>query len=157
MSTKESKVVSRTFFKDTTIVQASIKNLPYNEEEVLKVKMSKIFVKYCEILEIGLLYTVHDQFFNNKGFVTLNLIPGRSYEKLVPQIDSWESKKTVKLAFTDTKPIRSCCHVTKYALGNCSVMGQRLKSCFICNKTDQLQAKCPDAWWNQRRKYAKLN
>lgn len=150
-------IVSRTFPKDTTIVRVSISNLPYDDEEILKAEMSKIFVKYGEILEMGLLCTTHSHFFTGRGFVTLNLLPGKSYEKLVPQIDSWEPKETLKLTFTGMKPICSRCHVTDHVLGNCPVMGQRLKSCFICNKTDHLQAKCPDAWWNKRKKSAKLN
>ncbi|KAG1060628.1 hypothetical protein G6F42_027914 [Rhizopus arrhizus] len=36
-------------------------------------------------------------------------------------------------------------------------MHQRLKCCYICQKSDHLQAKCPDAFWNQRKKAAKLN
>ncbi|KAG2192765.1 hypothetical protein INT46_002425 [Mucor plumbeus] len=150
-------IVSRTFPKDTTIVRVSISNLPYDEEDILKAEMSKIFVKYGEILEMGLLYTAHGHFFNGRGFVTLNLIPGKIYEKLVPQIDSWESKETLKLTYTGMKPICSRCHVSDHVLGNCPIMGQRIKSCFICNKTDHLQAKCPEAWWNQRKKSAKLN
>lgn len=36
-------------------------------------------------------------------------------------------------------------------------MSQRLKCCYICQKSDHLQAKCPDAFWSQRKKAAQLN
>jgi hypothetical protein len=98
-------IVSRTFPKDTTVVRVSISSLPYDEEDILKAEMLKIFVKYGEILEMGLLYKADSQYFNGRGFVILNLIPGEIFEKLVPQIDSWGSKETLKLTYTGMKPI----------------------------------------------------
>lgn len=150
-------IVSRTFPKDTTIVRVSVNNLPYEDEIILKEQMSRIFGDYGEILEMGLLHTVHGHFFTGRGFVTLNLLPGKQYKTLGPQIDSWEAGETLKITFTGMKPACSRCHVTDHVFGNCPVMSQRLKCCYICNKSDHLQAKCPDAFWNQRKKAAKLN
>ncbi|KAL9553532.1 hypothetical protein PS6_003912, partial [Mucor atramentarius] len=150
-------IVSRTFPKDTTIVRVSVSNLPYEDEAYLQEQMSKIFAAYGEILEMGLLHTVHGHFFTGRGFATLNLLPGKQYATLGPQIGSWEAGETLKITFTGMKPTCSRCHVTDHVFGNCPVMRQRLKCCYICQKSDHLQAKCPDAFWNQRKKAAKLN
>ncbi|KAK4509431.1 uncharacterized protein ATC70_007783 [Mucor velutinosus] len=150
-------IVSRTYPKDATIVRVSVSNLPYEDEETLKDAMSTIFGKYGEILEMGLLHTVHGHFFTGRGFVTLNLIPGKEYAPLVPQINSWESGETLKITYTGMKPTCSRCHVTDHVFGNCPVMSQRVKHCHICSSPNHLQATCPGAWWNQRKKAAKLN
>ncbi|KAK4515337.1 uncharacterized protein ATC70_010281 [Mucor velutinosus] len=150
-------IVSRTYPKDATIVRISVSNLPYEDEETLKDAMSTIFGKYGEILEMGLLHTVHGHFFTGRGFVTLNLIPGKEYAPLVPQINSWESGETLKITYTGMKPTCSRCHVTDHVFGNCPVMSQRVKHCHICSSPNHLQATCPGAWWNQRKKAAKLN
>ncbi|KAK4517257.1 RNA 3'-terminal phosphate cyclase [Mucor velutinosus] len=150
-------IVSRTYPKDATIVRVSVSNLPYEDEETLKDAMSTIFGKYGEILEMGLLHTVHGHFFTGRGFVTLNLIPGKEYAPLVPLIDSWESGETLKITYTGMKPTCSRCNVTDHVFGNCPVMSQRVKHCHICSSPNHLQATCPDAWWNQRKKAAKLN
>ncbi|KAL7334946.1 hypothetical protein PS15p_200497 [Mucor circinelloides] len=150
-------IVSRTFPKDTTIVRVSVSNLPYEDEAYLQEQMSKIFAAYGEILEMGLLHTVHGHFFTGRGVATLNLLPGKQYATLGPQIGSWEAGETLKITFTGMKPTCSRCHVTDHVFGNCPVMRQRLKCCYICQKSDHLQAKCPDAFWNQRKKAAKLN
>lgn len=150
-------MVSRTYPKDTTIIRVSVSNLPYDDEEELKAQMSTIFAKYGSILEMGLLHTVHGHFFTGRGFVTLNLIPGKEYAPLEPQIDSWEDGETLKITYTGMKPICSRCHVTDHVFGNCPVMRQRVKLCHVCNSPDHLQNTCPQAWWNQRKKSAKLD
>ncbi|KAK4518333.1 uncharacterized protein ATC70_001686 [Mucor velutinosus] len=127
-------IVSRTYPKDATIVRVSVSNLPYEDEETLKDAMSTIFGKYGEILEMGLLHTVHGHFFTGRGFVTLNLIPGKEYAPLVPLINSWESGETLKITYTGMKPTCSRCHIT-----------------------DHVFDTCLSAWWNQRKKAAKLN
>ncbi|EPB85319.1 hypothetical protein HMPREF1544_07933 [Mucor circinelloides 1006PhL] len=97
---------------------------------------------------MGLLHTVHGHFFTGRGFATLNLLPaGKQYATLGSQIDSWEAGETLKITFTGMKPTCSRCHVTDHVFGNC----------LSCTNSDHLQAKCPDAFWNQRKKAAKLN
>ncbi|KAL7312048.1 hypothetical protein PS15m_007851 [Mucor circinelloides] len=112
-------IVSRTFPKDTTIVRVSVSNLPYEDEAYLQEQMSKIFAAYGEILEMGLLHTVHGHFFTGRGFATLNLLPGKQYATLGPQIGSWEAGETLKITFTGMKPTCSRCHVTDHVFGNC--------------------------------------
>jgi hypothetical protein len=148
--------VSRTYPKDTTIVRVSVNNLPYEDEKTLKENMSKIFAEYGEILEMGVLFSVHGHWFTGRGFVTLNLLQGKTYRTLIPQIPSWEEDETLKLTFTGMKPTCSRCHVTDHVFGNCPIMTKQVKSCFICGKTDHLQAGCPKAWWNMR-KQAKMS
>lgn len=142
-------IVSRTFPKDTTIVIASINNLPHDDEEILKAEMSKIFIKYEAILKMGLRFTTRSHLFPSRGFVILNPLSSKSHEKLVPQIASQKTKETSNLTFTGMNSICSCCHVIDHVLGKCSVIGQRFESCFIRNKPDHVQAECPDSWWNQ--------
>ncbi|KAL9536442.1 hypothetical protein MBANPS3_012647, partial [Mucor bainieri] len=150
-------LVSRTLPKDTTILRVSVSNLPYEDEEKLKAEMSKIFDKHGEILEMGLLHTVHGHFFTGRGFVTLNVVPGKAYAPLEPQIDSWETGETLKITYQGMKPSCSRCHVTDHVFGNCPVMSQKMKTCHICSSSKHLQATCPEAWWNQRKKAAKLH
>jgi hypothetical protein len=150
-------IVSRTYPKDTTILRVSVSNLPFDDEEELKAQMSTTFAKYGSILEMGLLHTVHGHFFTGRGFVTLNLVPGKEYAPLVPQIDSWEAGETLKITYTGMKPICSRCHVTDHVFGNCPVMRQRAKLCHICNSPEHLQNACPKAWWNERKKSAKMS
>jgi hypothetical protein len=50
--------------------------------------MSVMFEKFGEILEMGLLHSVAGHWFTGRGFVTLNMIPGKKYEPLTPQLKS---------------------------------------------------------------------
>ncbi|CEP08522.1 hypothetical protein, partial, partial [Parasitella parasitica] len=148
--------VSRTFPKDATIIRVSISDLPYEDETILKDHMSNIFKYYGEILEMGLLYTVHGHWFTGRGFVTLNQIPGRDYKDLTPQIDSWDDNDRLKLTYTNMKPSCSRCHVTDHVFGNCPTMIRRIKQCYICGHSDHLQAGCPEAWWNLKKMAKKI-
>ncbi|EPB83736.1 hypothetical protein HMPREF1544_09530 [Mucor circinelloides 1006PhL] len=49
----------------------------------------------------------------------------------------------LKITFAGMKPACNRCHVTDHVFSNCS--------------SDHFRAKCPDAFWNQRKKAAKLN
>ncbi|KAG1126265.1 hypothetical protein G6F42_007961 [Rhizopus arrhizus] len=70
---------------------------------------------------MGLLHTVHGHFFTGRGFATLNLLPGKQYATLGPQIDSWEAGGTLKITFTRMKPTCSRCHVTDHVFEGCQV------------------------------------
>lgn len=154
---KDNRVtISRTFPKDTTIVRVSVHNLPHEDESILKPRMEAIFAEFGEILEMGLNYTVHGHFFTGRGFVTLNLLPGKQYKPLSPQLSSWEEGEMLKLTYTGMKPICSRCHVNDHVFGNCPKMiKHQVKSCYICSSADHLQAKCPKAWWNQNKQARK--
>lgn len=80
--------VSRAYVKDTSIVRVSINNLPFEDEKVLKENMSKVFAEFGEILEMGVVYSVHGHPFIIRRFVTLNFLQGKTYCNLTPQIPS---------------------------------------------------------------------
>ncbi|CEP13440.1 hypothetical protein [Parasitella parasitica] len=144
--------VSRTFPKDATIIRVSISDLPYEDETILKDHMSDIFKYYGEILEMGILYTVHGHWFTGRGFVTLNQIPpGRNYNHLTPQIHSWDDNDRLALTYTNMKPSCSRCRVTDH------VFDPTFSQCYyICGHSDHLQAGCPEAWWNLKKMAKKI-
>lgn len=112
----------------------------------MKEQMSIIFGGYGKILDVGLFHTVHGRFFTGGGFVTWNLLPGKNYSTFGSQINSWETRETLKITFTRMKPACSRCHVTIDVFGKCPVMSQCFKCCYICNKLGHLQAKCHSTW-----------
>ncbi|KAI8327528.1 hypothetical protein BD560DRAFT_342786, partial [Blakeslea trispora] len=144
--------MSATMDGNARVVRIGISNIPFGTAATLQPRLLEIFHQFGEILEIGLKHTAEGEWFNGRGYVTLNRDVTKSYKDLTTQVQSWKKDHNLHLVWSDMKPICTFCHVDDHIRINCPALKPRRKACFICDKTDHLRAACPLAPWNANRK-----
>ncbi|CEP09652.1 hypothetical protein, partial, partial [Parasitella parasitica] len=146
-------VISPTLGAGAHIVRVGITGIPGLDSVSIRNRLTEILSPCGDILELGLHYMPSGNWFNGRGFATLNCATDKTFTGKLKHQMSFNEHRKITLVWSNMGVVCKECHSDEHIKADCPVArARKVIRCYECQSPDHKKADCPDMRWNRRRK-----